>query len=141
MIEELTVEYDAHEIVDIAMVRSIPSLELKEQSDNPLGEADNLKLLYIKDFVDEAGFATLQIKRFTLKGENVALIVYGKHMSGLGQVFVHQVNHRFYPHITIVEGIYCGFEEFLDCEKKYTGLAGFTENIKSRIAESKKEEE
>ncbi len=82
MIEELTVEYDAHEIVDIAMVRSIPSLELKEQSDNPLGEADNLKLLYIKDFVDEAGFATLQIKRFTLKGENVALIVYGRHMSG-----------------------------------------------------------
>ncbi len=141
MIEELTVEYDAHEIVDIAMVRSIPSLELKEQSDNPLGEADNLKLLYIKDFVDEAGFATLQIKRFTLKGENVALIVYGKHMSGLGQVFVHQVNHRFYPHLTTVEGIYCGFEGLLDCEKKYTGLTGFTESIKSRIAESKKEEE
>ena len=141
MIEELTVEYDAHELVEIAMVRSIPSLELKGQSDNPLGEADNLKLLYIKDYVDEAGFITLQIKRFTLKGETVAIIVYGKHMSGLGQVFVHQINHRFYPHLTIVEGIYCGFASLYYCEKRHTGLAGFTENIKQMIKQSKNEEE
>jgi hypothetical protein len=141
MIEELTVEYDAHEIVDIAMVRSILPLKLREQAAKPLEEADNLKLLYIKDFVDETGFITLQIKRFTLKSETVALIVYGKHMSGLGQVFVHQVNHRFYPYLTTIEGIYCGFEGLLDCEKKYTGLTGFTENIKNRIAESNKEEE
>jgi|TARA_R110001592_G_scaffold92659_5_gene269809 hypothetical protein len=141
MIEELTVEYDAHEIVEIAMVRSVPRKELQEHSDNPIEEADNLKLLYIKDYVDESGFITLQIKRFTLKGETVALIVYGKHMSGVGQVFVHQINHRFYPHLTIVEGIYCGFASLYYCEKKHTGLAGFTENIKTMIKKSKKEEE
>lgn len=55
MIEELTVEYDAHEIVEIAMVRSVPRKELQEHSDNPIEEADNLKLLYIKDYVDESG--------------------------------------------------------------------------------------
>jgi len=141
MNEELTVEYDAQELVDIAMVRSVTPLQLKEQGDNPLEEADNLKLLYIKDYVDEAGFITLQIQRFTLKGETVAIIVYGKHMSGLSQVFVHQVNHRFYPHLTTVEDIYCGFEGLMDCEKNHTGLTGFTENIKSMIAQSKIEEE
>ena len=74
-------------LLKLAMVRSVPRKELQEQSDNPFEESDNLKLLYIKDFVDEAGFVTIQIKRFTLKGETVALIVYGKHMSGVGQVF------------------------------------------------------
>jgi len=141
MNEELNVKYDAHELVEIAMVRSVPRKELQKQSDNPIQEADNLKLLYIKDYVDEAGFITLQIKRFTLKGETVAIIVYGKHMSGVGQVFVHQINHRFYPHLTIVEGIYCGFASLYYCEKRHTGLAGFTENIKSMIAQSKIEEE
>jgi len=141
MNEELNVKYDAQELVDIAMVRSVPRKELQKQSDNPIQEADNLKLLYIKDYVDEAGFITLQIKRFTLKGETVAIIVYGKHMSGVGQVFVHQINHRFYPHLTIVEGIYCGFASLYYCEKRHTGLAGFTENIKSMIAQSKIEEE
>jgi hypothetical protein len=133
MKEEITVEYDSIKNSDMVMVRSLDPHHKEED------ESQVLKLLYIKDFMDDTGFSTMQIQQYMKGDEIVAVIVYGRHMSGLSQIHVHEVGKRFYPHLTIVSQVYSGYEGLKMWEKEF-GLAGLTDNIKNMISKAKEEE-
>ena len=138
MKEEITVEYDSINHTDIVMVRSIHPID----SDTPLQQEDesqNFKVLYIKDFMDDSGFITMQIQQYMKGDEIVAVVVYGRHMSGVSQIHVHQVGKRFYPHLTVVSQVYSGYEGLEGWEKEH-GIEGFTENVKNMISQATEEE-
>ena len=138
MKQEITVEYDSIKHTDIVMVRSVHPIiadNFQQQGD----EANNFKVLYIKDFMDDSGFITSQIQQYMNDDEIVAVVVYGRHMSGVSQIHVHQVGKRFYPHLTVVSQVYSGYEGLEGWEKEH-GVEGFTENVKNMISKATEEE-
>ena len=144
MLDELRGEYENESATDMVLVRSTPSNA--ETAD--LNEGDYLKVLYIKDYVDEAGFLTMQIKTLSNNGEVEAIVVYGRHMiSGLAQVFVHEIGQRMYPHMTEITSIHVGLEGIEAWENDtennvdVENMKGFVERLKRDVLSQREDEE
>ena len=103
---ELKNKYDEQGKAQIALVRSQPLNANNEGCE----EKDLLKMLYILNYRDNSGFIPIQIQTYSKDKEIQSLIVYGKNPNGLVEVRVHELGHRFYPHLTTVNGIHVGIE-------------------------------
>ena len=106
MNDELKNKYDEQGKAQIVLVCSQPQTEKGKVCE----EKDLLKMLYIQDYMDNSGFTPIQIQTYSQDKELQSIIVYGKNPHGLAEVRVHELGHRFYPHLTTVNGIHAGVE-------------------------------
>lgn len=122
---ELRNQYETEKIVDFLLVCA----DKMGANDDENSNTNQIKMIHLKGIFDDNGFCPLQIKTYSDNEGVKAAIVHGRHMNGLGQIYVYEVGSRFYPFVATVESLTDDLDILKENESAY-GLEGISMRIK-----------